>query len=547
MRPGSLDRCVTCVSPEGRFVFGIHKPSFYVENFRENDYITSLGEMPGGKTVENQVNFPAHAVEEPCADCIYEIPNAFPFKGTTYINSSWADPKAGKPDAVFIPRPEPCSLSRAFKIWLSSENHEDLRLDGLFSFLPRPILLSLADASTDSQELAALAGICCKFLFDDKGEPDGMMFKKGKAGKTVPDIKDHILFEVIANNPNLPDSYKRVMVLRPGIQGSSEITGEWLEDEGKSHVFEYLRRNSYIPWGHFAANTADDTVRYRACDLSLEDMRGMRHLYYQRTYARLARELDISMPPGNKMLSMVDLENLRLKIQGSISTLNHNDAPLVFNSSLWGWNFGFGYAQSGYRLHASHQQIHQQYAMIPAGTDAFEDEGTIPSYACGDMVADFVALYRKNTGKSFFENYVKAIRCNKRTDGRTHLPSKLEIFEDDNVLLFVPKAQTSQWEVQLMPLRTCGNILEADAAMRDSLDRAILLALHILEKMGAKMVSTIEYSRRFDADNKDQQLLYAFLPKLPESPGAFSEAQLRWINGHFPEDFAAACRSQYLS
>jgi len=37
-------------------------------------------------------------------------------------------------------------------------------------------------------------------------------------------------------------------------------------------------------------------------------------------------------------------------------------------------------------------------------------------------------------------------------------------------------------------------------------------------------------------------LLYAFLPRLPESPGAFSEAQLRWINGHYPEDFAASCR-----
>jgi hypothetical protein len=40
----------------------------------------------------------------------------------------------------------------------------------------------------------------------------------------------------------------------------------------------------------------------------------------------------------------------------------------------------------------------------------------------------------------------------------------------------------------------------------------------------------------------DQHVLYCFLPKLPESPGAFSEAQLRWINGHYPEDFAIACR-----
>ena len=42
----------------------------------------------------------------------------------------------------------------------------------------------------------------------------------------------------------------------------------------------------------------------------------------------------------------------------------------------------------------------------------------------------------------------------------------------------------------------------------------------------------------------EQHLLYVFLPRLPESPGGFSEAQLRWINGHYPEDFAAACREQ---
>jgi hypothetical protein len=29
--------------------------------------------------------------------------------------------------------------------------------------------------------------------------------------------------------------------------------------------------------------------------------------------------------------------------------------------------------------------------------------------------------------------------------------------------------------------------------------------------------------------------------------GAFSEAQLRWINGHYPEDFASACRLQINS
>jgi len=41
-----------------------------------------------------------------------------------------------------------------------------------------------------------------------------------------------------------------------------------------------------------------------------------------------------------------------------------------------------------------------------------------------------------------------------------------------------------------------------------------------------------------------QRLLYAFLPKLPWSMGGFSEAQGRFICGHYPEDFAVACRRQ---
>jgi hypothetical protein len=56
------------------------------------------------------------------------------------------------------------------------------------------------------------------------------------------------------------------------------------------------------------------------------------------------------------------------------------------------------------------------------------------------------------------------------------------------------------------------------------------------------MVTTIEFPKRIDSPDRDQRLLYSFLPKLPESPGAFSEAQFRWINGHYPEDFAEACR-----
>jgi len=158
------------------------------------------------------------------------------------------------------------------------------------------------------------------------------------------------------------------------------------------------------------------------------------------------------------------------------------------------------------------------------------------------MVGEFVRGYRHAVGRPFFTNYLKAIRTNTRTDGKDQGESSLTIVEDDNVLLFVPKAQTSQWELQLMPLKPCGNILEADAAMRQSLDRGIITALWILEALGAEMVTSIEFSKRFDDLQGDQQLLYSFLPKLPGSMGAFSEAQLRWINGHFPEDFAMACR-----
>jgi hypothetical protein len=56
------------------------------------------------------------------------------------------------------------------------------------------------------------------------------------------------------------------------------------------------------------------------------------------------------------------------------------------------------------------------------------------------------------------------------------------------------------------------------------------------------MVTTIEYSKRFSSTLTDQPLIYCFLPKLPQSMGAFSEAQLRFISGHYPEDFAAVCR-----
>jgi hypothetical protein len=194
-----------------------------------------------------------------------------------------------------------------------------------------------------------------------------LIYKKSEDGQAKPIIKNNALFETLANNYYLPDTYKKAMVLRPGVQGNSEIIGEFKGDS--SHVFEYLRRNSYIPWGHYAANMAHDSIRYRLCDLTLSDIAGMRHLYYQRTYVRLARELEIPIPPARKKLSIEQLESIRIHILEKLSSNNNFDS-LFFSSTLWGWNYGFDFSPSKYRLHASHQQIHQQFALIPATVQA---------------------------------------------------------------------------------------------------------------------------------------------------------------------------------
>ena len=245
-------------------------------------------------------------------------------------------------------------------------------------------------------------------------------------------------------------------------------------------------------------------------------------------------------------LRIDELEDLRQRVLDRLADPRQTEA-LFLNGGLWGWNFGFDYAPSRYRLHASHQQVHQQYALIPrhaplAGSSTAPSE-TVPAYACGDQIHDFIREYRHITGRDFFGAYIQALFANRRTDGRNDAEADLIVHRDARVILFVPKAQTSQWELQIMPLRSVGNVLEADAATRRSLDLALLIALRTLGRMGARMVTTIEYAKRFDAGQTGQHLLYSLLPRLPESPGAFSEAQLRWIIGHYPEDFAASCRA----
>jgi len=541
----------TSVDPSGKFIYGVHRPAFHVVNLRENDYVGPLGFFEDGAPVDNQTNFPAGPVDEFAADVIYEIPNPFPFRGVTYIARPWAEEKAKDPSAIRLPEGPAVSFGGCLRQWFKNTVPPEKKA-ALFKTLPHPLKLALAETSTDPEDLICLAEISCEFVFDEETRhPRGLRYRKDERGRPRPVIIDHILYEVIANNPRLPDNYKQVMVLRPGVQGGSEIVGEWndIPSGGNTHVFEYLRRNSYIPWGHYAANMADDAVRYRVNDLSLKDIRALRHLYYQRTYVRLARSLGISMEWDRRCLAEQEIESLRKQIIEALKNPAKRNA-LKYTRTLWGWNFGFGYAPTRYRLHASHQQIHQQYAMVPANVSAnFSKDAEnmadpmTTAYACGDQIADFIRHYRQQTGRIFFDAYLQAIENNRRMDGRNK-DASLVIYRDAHVMLFVPKAQTSQWEVQMMTCGPVGNILEADTETRRSLDQAILTAVQVLEKMGAKMITCIEYSKAFNAADVDQRLLYAFLPRLPESPGAFSEAQLRWINGHYPEDFAAACRSQ---
>ncbi|MFZ1984722.1 MAG: hypothetical protein WAU91_09940 [Desulfatitalea sp.] len=534
----------TCVSPEGRFIYGLHRPGYSAANLRANDYRLTLGRTATGQPCDNAANFPGGRVHEPGADPIFEIPNAFPFRGTTFIGKGWADRAAAEPGRITIPVRPPVSLTQTLKKHLNKCSGAADTVGPFLDDLPRPLKLALATVSTDPGDLIRLAETCCAFIRDPAtGRPQGLVCAADAAGLTRPRIVDEPLFDCVANNPFLPDAYKEVMVLRPGVQGQSEIVGE--HRQGGSHVFEYLRRNSYIPWGHYAANMAHDAVRYAVGDLTAADLSGMRHLYYQRTYVRLAESLAIKVPAERQGLSVEALEDLRRSIRDALGQSNPSPA-LPFSATLWGWNYGFDYAPNGYRLHASHQQIHQQYALIPATVPADGPAAgeTLCAYACGDMIQAFVQDYRRHTGKSFFDCYQHAIAANQRMDGRSDRPADLVVHQDERVLLFVPKAQTSQWELQLMTRGPVGNILEADTATRNSLDRALHLAMRVLTSLGATLITVFEYSKRFAVADNDLHLLYAFLPRLPESPGAFSEAQLRWINGHYPEDFAQACRMQ---
>ncbi|MDD5758798.1 MAG: hypothetical protein PHI06_06910 [Desulfobulbaceae bacterium] len=535
----------SCITPHGTFRFAVHRPVFTVSNLRQEDSLALLGRFADGMPHENSRNFPKGEVCEPAADPIYEIANPFPFRGATFIPQSWAESKVDHPERIALPAAGAVSMTGFFTKMkgcaISPKEYADL-----FAELPAVVRLALAANSTDAADLVVLADQSCELLYGlHDRNPLGLRYRRDEQGQAHAVIHDHTLFEVVVNNPHLPDVYKEAMVLKPGVQGGSEIVGDWRSED--SHVFEYLRRNSYIPWGHYAANMANDAIRYRADDLLPGDMAGMRHLYYQRTFCRLAADLDLDLPATGRSLSVVELETLRHDILRRIGEVDV--AQVSFSATLWGWNYGFDCAANGYRLHASHQMIHQQFSLLPSAIPASESgdgkgvAANFQPYSCGDQICDAITVYAEQTGSSFFADYLAAIRGNTRLDGRRDIESSLIVHEDTHIILFVPKAKVSQWELQMMTVQPVGNILEADQATRQALDSGIFIALRVLSGLGAQMVTSIEYPKRFGVEI-DQRLLYSFLPKLPFAPGAFSEAQLRFICGHYPEDFARACRRQ---
>ncbi len=95
-----------------------------------------------------------------------------------------------------------------------------------------------------------------------------------------------------------------------------------------------------------------------------------------------------------------------------------------------------------------------------------------------------------------------------------------------------------------MTKSACPHVLALNTAARQHLDQAMLTAVKALDVLGAQMITSVEFSGRINAPDTGpvQHLIYSFIPRLPYAPDTFSEAQLRWITGCYPEDIAEACR-----
>ena len=103
----------TSITPEGRFRVGIHTPGYRVRNLREHDHPCTLGTLADGRGVGNAANFPAGDIEVERARTVYEIVNALPFRGCTFIHAGWAEAWAADPGLIRIHPRGPVSLRQS--------------------------------------------------------------------------------------------------------------------------------------------------------------------------------------------------------------------------------------------------------------------------------------------------------------------------------------------------------------------------------------------------------------------------------------------------
>ncbi|MFN2365397.1 MAG: hypothetical protein ABR523_02910, partial [Desulfurivibrionaceae bacterium] len=198
------------VSPENRFIVGIHKPFFKVANQRENDYIEELGRARDGRIehggpIDNRINFPAGDLDVAKTAWIFEIPNPFSFRGATYIKKDWADKRAADPSSINLPPRPTISLSTSLAGIIGSDDPD--QISRAFRKLPEPMLLAAATTSNDPADLIRLAEISCSLVIDRENRPLGLFYETNRESKLRPLIHNHPLFEAVANNPSLPLPY----------------------------------------------------------------------------------------------------------------------------------------------------------------------------------------------------------------------------------------------------------------------------------------------------------------------------------------------------
>src|SRR5210317_2036015 len=188
----------TCVTPDGKFIYGIHKPSFKVANLREEVFLQTLGLDDEDNPIENSANFPDGEVEELQGEWIYEIPNPFPFRGATYIGKSWADAKAVDPKAIKLPDPVPTSMTDFLSKILPGKDVSEDELNQWFADLPETVLLALASTSTDPEDLIRLAELSCEFIYGQEERlPIGLRYDVDAKGRYKAKILYHDLFEAL--------------------------------------------------------------------------------------------------------------------------------------------------------------------------------------------------------------------------------------------------------------------------------------------------------------------------------------------------------------